>query len=156
MNGPRFAATLTAALVLITGCASLSPYSEPPAVSVTSFSMAPADASSGPLIRVGLRVTNPNRNALPLVGMSYSVEIEQARILSGATAELPEVPAYGTADFTVDLSPDLIGGIRLLNNLMAGNRGSLDYRFSARLDVGRWRPDIRIDESGSFKLAATR
>jgi LEA14-like dessication related protein len=146
-------ALIMASLLLLAGCAGFSPYPDPPSVSVTSFAMAPASAAATPKFRVGLTVVNPNRRALKLVGMSYSVELEGARILNGATADLPEVPAYGSADFTVDLSPDLLGGVRLLADLTARQRDRLSYRFRGRLDVEGWLPDIRVEESGDVRFS---
>ncbi|NDY94337.1 LEA type 2 family protein [Wenzhouxiangella limi] len=149
-------ALIVAVLLVLTGCASLSPYPDPPTVSVTSFALAPQSTGMTPRFRVGLNVVNPNRRELPLVGMSYSVELEGTRILSGATADLPEVPAYGAADFSVDLSPDLLGSARLLSDLMGRQRDRLSYSFSARLDVGSWLPDIRVEETGSLSLNPDR
>ena len=139
-------------ILLLAGCAALSPYPERPSVSVTSFALAPESTGLAPRFRVGLNVVNPNRRDLPLVGMSYAVELEGTRILSGATSELPTVPAYGSADFSIDLSPDLIGSARLATDLMARHRDQLSYSFNARLDVGGWMPDIRVEEKGALKL----
>ena len=144
------------ALLLLAGCATLSPYPERPTVSVTSFALAPESTGLAPRFRVGLNVVNPNRRELPLVGMSYAVELEGTRILSGATANLPVVPAYGSADFSVDLSPDLLGSARLLTDLMARQRDRLDYSFNARLDVGGWMPDIRVEQAGQISLVSAR
>ena len=144
------------ALLLLAGCATLSPYPERPTVSVTSFALAPESTGMAPRFRVGLSVVNPNRRELPLVGMSYAVELEGTRILSGATANLPVVPAYGSADFSVDLSPDLLGSARLLTDLMARQRDRLDYSFNARLDVGGWMPDIRVEQAGQISLVSAR
>ena len=143
-------------LLLLAGCATLSPYPERPTVSVTSFALAPESTGLAPRFRVGLNVVNPNRRELPLVGMSYAVELEGTRILSGATANLPVVPAYGSADFSVDLSPDLLGSARLLTDLMARQRDRLDYSFNARLDVGGWMPDIRVEQAGQISLVSAR
>ncbi|MFP4207456.1 MAG: LEA type 2 family protein [Wenzhouxiangella sp.] len=143
---------IVAVLLVLTGCAGLSPYPDPPTVSVTSFALAPATAGSTPRFRVGLTVVNPNRRELSLVGMSYSIELEGARILNGATADLPLVPAYGSAEFSVDLSPDLLGSVRLLADLTTRQRERLSYRFQGRLDVGGWTPDIRVEQSGEVRL----
>ena len=155
-NNLRIPALFTIAALLLTACASLSPYPERPTVSVTSFSLAPESTSLAPRFRVGLQVVNPNRRELPLVGMSYAVELEGSRILSGAASDLPNVPGYGTADFHVDLTPDLLGSARLLSGLAGRQRHALDYRFSARLDVGGWAPDIRVEQVGEIQLNATR
>ncbi len=148
----RIVVFVSICMLMLSGCASLSPYPESPSVSLTSFALAPTPAGSAPKFRIGLTVVNPNARALSLVGMSYSVELEGARLLNGATADLPEVPAYGSADFTVDLSPDLLGGVRLLADLTARQRNRLSYRFQGRLDVEGWLPDIRVEESGEVGL----
>ncbi len=152
------AVLILALAVLLSACAALSPYDEAPAVTVTSFGLAPEGTSTGPVFRVGLRVINPNRVELPLVGMSYRVDLQGQRLLTGAANDLPIVPAYGSADFEVDLSPDLIGGLRLIGDLMANPTETFDYRFAARLDVGGWRPNIRVEEIGqlSARGAGTR
>jgi hypothetical protein len=84
--------------------------------------------------------------------MIYSVEVEGSRLLSGATSDLPRVPGYGTADFMIEASPDLLGSARLLGDLLSRQRDSLGYTFKARLDVGGMMPFINIEESGRFGL----
>lgn len=139
----------TLLLALLTGCASLSPYPETPAVSVTSVQLLPGpSAGSAPTIRLGLQVTNPNRAALPLAGMSYSLFINDQRLLSGATSDLPTVPAYGSANLTIDMTPDMLGGLRLLNQLsQAGGTTPMAARLDARLDLAGLRPALRISET---------
>lgn len=138
---------------MLAACAGLSPYPETPSVSVTSIALAPDSTGLAPRFRVGLNVVNPNRRDLPLVGMSYAFELEGTRILSGAASDLPVVPAYGSAEFTIDLMPDLLGSARLLSDLMGRQRDQLDYRFTARLDVGGWTPDIRVEQAGRLSLS---
>lgn len=137
-------------LLSLAGCASWLDSYEKPQVSITSFSLDPASQSVSPTFLIGLRVVNPNRSALPINGMSYSLEVEQQRILSGAEPNLPEVPAYGTTEFTVRASPDLLGSARLISQLLSGQRDSLHYRFSAKFDVGRLLPFITLEEEGNF------
>ena len=80
--------------VMMAGCAGFVPGSEPPAVSVTSFALAPASRGNAPRFNIGIHVVNPNRNPIRLRGMSYTVEIEGNRILNGANPDLPTVPGY--------------------------------------------------------------
>lgn len=141
-------------LLALTACASLSPSYEKPQVSITSFSLAPQSSGMSPTFLIGLRVVNPNRSALPLQGMSYSVEVEDQRILSGAEPDLPELPGYGTAEFTISAAPDLLGSARLINQLLSGQRDSLHYRFTAKFDVGRLLPYITLEEEGEFGFGA--
>lgn len=138
--------------LLLAACATLSPYYEKPTVSITSFTLSPESAGFAPKFNIGLHVVNPNRVGLPLQGMTYSVDVQGNRLLTGATADLPHVPAYGSADIVIEASPDLFGSARLLNQLLTGTRDSLDYAFKARLDVGSMLPFITIEEKGTFGL----
>jgi len=104
-----------------------------------------------PRFLIGIQVINPNRASLPLRGMSYTVEIEGTRVLSGVANNLPVVPAYGSADFIIEASPDLLGAARVVSGLMSGRQESVGYSFEARLDVGSFMPDIRIRESGTLR-----
>src|SRR5690606_30125173 len=92
-------------VAFVSACASLAPSYEKPQVNITSFSLAPESNGLAPRFIIGLQIINPNRNALPLKGMSYSVEVENNRVLSGATPDLPSVQGYGMADFTIEASP---------------------------------------------------
>lgn len=139
----------------LTGCAGIVPGSEPPAVSVTSFALAPQTNNSTPRFNIGIHVVNPNRNPIRLRGMSYTVEIEGNRILNGANPDLPTVPGYDSADFVIQASPDLLGGVRLLTDLFARQRTTLGYTFRARIDAGSLLP-LTIEESGQFSLPAAR
>ncbi len=142
-------------IMLLTACATLSPSYEKPQVSITSFTLAPESTGLAPEFNIGLRVVNPNRNSLPLVGMSYSVEIEGNRILTGAEPNLPRIEGYGTADIVIKASPDLFGSARLLNQLLTGQRNELNYLFKAKLDVGTLMPFINIEEKGRFGLSSS-
>lgn len=146
----RFALPLI--VLLLAGCASLGLRYEPPQVNITSFALAPQSVGSAPRFIIGVQVVNPNRSALPLKGMTYGIEIEGHRILGGATPQLPRIPAYGSADFVIEATPDLFGGMRLLGDLIAGQRQSLSYTFRARLDTGRLTPMIDVVETGRFNL----
>lgn len=152
----RFSIIFTLSL-LLGACGALAPGFERPQVNVTSFTLAPDSTGTAPRFNIGIQVINPNRQALPLQGMSYSVEIDGNRILAGATPDLPRVPAYGMADFVIAASPDMFGAARLLGDLFAGQRNtSIDYTFRARLDVGGMLPFINIEENGNFEFAPER
>lgn len=142
-------------LTLLSACASWSPNYQTPQVNVTNLALAPESVGIAPRFIIGLQIINPNRTALPLNGMSYSVEVDNTRILSGATADLPRVPGYGTADFTVEASPDLLGSARLLNRLLSQQADGLDYTFKAKLDVGTFLPFVTLEESGTLTLPKT-
>lgn len=141
---------------LLTACASWFYSYEKPQVNITSFAMAPAADTAAPTFLIGLQLVNPNSRPLPLKGMSYSVDVEEQRILSGAEPNLPEVPAYGSSEFTLRATPDLLGSARLINQLLSGERDSLHYRFRARFDVGSLLPYITLEEEGEFGFGSRR
>lgn len=140
-------------ILFLAACAGLSPNYEKPQVNVSSFTLAPDSSGLTPRFNIGLHIVNPNRAALPLVGMSYSVEVEGNRILSGAEPNLPRIEGYSSADIVIQASPDLFGSARLLNQLLTGQRDELSYLFKAKLDVGTLMPYITIEEKGSFGLS---
>lgn len=144
--------TLLAFLLALTACSSLAPHYEQPEVSITSFSLEPNSLGLTPQFNIGLRIINPNRTALPLAGMSYSVEVEGNRILTGANPNLPRIAGFGSADITIQASPDLFGSARLVNQLLSSQKNQFSYLFRAKLDVGTLMPYITIEEKGSFGL----
>jgi hypothetical protein len=85
--------------------------------------------------------------------MSYSVELEGHRVLSGAEPNLPRIDAYSSADIVIQASPDLFGSARLINQLLTQKQAALSYTFKAKLDVGSLLPFITIEESGEFELS---
>lgn len=139
-------------MISLIACAGLTPNYEKPQVSITSFTLAQDTTGLGLRFDIGLHIVNPNRTALPLIGMSYSVEVEGNRILSGAEPNLPRIEGYSSADIIIQATPDLFGSARLLNQLLTGQQDQLNYLFKAKLDVGTLMPYITIEEKGSFGL----
>lgn len=120
--------------VLLAACASLIGPVENPRISVTSLRVLPP-AGSEQRLEVGLRVINPNSFALEASGLVVEVAFNDVRVLSGVQAAPPPVPAYGEAQFTVNLSASLFDGIRLVRALMEHPDDPLRYRLEARLDL---------------------
>lgn len=137
---------------LLAGCASLRPDFEQPLVNVTSFRVIPAN-NPVPKFEIGLHVINPNRSALKLHGISYHVELEGHRVLTGVANELPVIAAYGEGDVLLQASPDLFSTINLFADLMKQPRDMFRFNFEARLDVGGLLPKIRVQKSGEISLA---
>lgn len=137
----------------LSGCArlGLAPPFETPAVSVNSFRMVPSDRSV-PQFEIGLRIANPNRVALNLAGLSYSVSIEGHKVLTGVASELPTVPAYGEEDILLLASPDLLSSVNLFSSLLQSRRETLAYELNAKLDVGRLRLPIPVAKKGELSL----
>ena len=138
-------------LLLVSGCATLSPDFEQPSVNVSSFRMLPSN-SMVPRFEIGLHVINPNRNPLKLFGLTYEVELEGHRVLTGVASELPEIGAYAEGDVLLQASPDLFSTIKLFTDLLNQPRETFNFNFSARLDVGKFLPKIKVEKSGEINF----
>ncbi|WP_426416416.1 LEA type 2 family protein [Aestuariirhabdus sp. LZHN29] len=140
-------------LMALTGCASLQPEYEKPRLNVTGIELLPAEGLSQ-RFKIGLRILNPNSTALPLEGIFYSVSIEGYELLSGASGDIGDVPAYGESEFDVTASTDVFNGARLLHELLSNPRSELSYSFKGRLDLSDWWiPSVRVEESGEIPLS---
>jgi len=108
-----------------------------------------------PAFEIGLRVINPNREPLELQGISYTVSLEGHEVIKGVGNELPIVDAYGEGEFKLTASANLFAGIRLITDLMSGGGDSFKYSFEAKLDIGAFRPVIRVRDAGKISLGST-
>ena len=132
------------------GCAVI-PKLEAPKLSVISMKMQSADIFSQRL-QVRMRVLNPNPRELPIKGISYRIEVNDADLAQGQTDAAFVVPAMGEAEFDVQVTANLAGALaRFLAR--GGSSETLDYRLvgSVALSSGFLRR-IPFDERGSVKL----
>jgi len=144
---------LLAMTMLLGACASMSPDYEKPVVSLSYFR--PGESNGGvPGFEVGLKILNPNRQALNLEGVVYTISIQGEDIIKGVGKGFEPIEAYSEGDIVLTAVPNLLAGIKLLSQLMSQASGSLDYEFEAKLDVGGFHPSIRVKESGKFTLGS--
>jgi hypothetical protein len=143
-----FAATL---LTLLAGCAGLRPGYETPTVTVNAFRVIPSQGAL-PDFEIGLQVINPNREALSIVGISYTVSLDGYEVIKGVGKDLPTIEAYDQANFTVTAAANVFAGIRLFNDLLSKSDDRFRYEFAAKLDVGAFRPAIRVTDAGEISL----
>jgi len=146
---------LSCLLFLVASCAILHPGFEQPTVSVTSFRALPT-GSAVPRFEIGLHVVNPNSFPLGLQGISYTINLEGHRILTGVANQLPQIAAYGEGDLLLQASPDLLNTLKLFSDLMNQPRESFHYELLAKLDVGGLLPKILVSQSGQVTLVPGR
>lgn len=147
----RGALILIAAAILLPACTGMRPGFETPTVTITSFRPVPSTGVV-PQFEIGLRVVNPNREALKIAGVSYTVTLEGQELIKGVDNRLPVIEGYGTGDVTLTAAPNLLAGIRLITDLMSGPRDTFDYALEAKLDVGTFVPPIRVRDEGEIAL----
>jgi LEA14-like dessication related protein len=138
-------------VALLQACATVSPSFEPPKVNITSLEMLEPQGLSQ-RFKIGLVVTNPNAKDLPLTGMSYSLSLNGYDLINGASNKLPALTAYSETPITIEAATDLFAALRFLNALANQPQDALNYEFSAKLDLGGWRPPITVKRDGLIEL----
>ena len=137
--------------LLLTACANLTPGFEEPLLEVTSIRLKNTGGLA-PEFDIALRVSNPNRDALNIDGMTYTLYLAGNKVVSGVTNDLPSVPGYGASEVKLRATLSLFGSMSLLNDLMNQNQGSIDYELVTKLDVGRFYPKITVKREGLFNF----
>jgi LEA14-like dessication related protein len=138
-----------ACLVLLSGCAAVQ--LEPPQLSMVSLKLQSADIFSQRLL-VRMRVVNPNDRALPIEGISYRIEVNEAEIGEGATDAAFVVPARGEAEFDMTVTANMVSALSKF--LARGSKPqSIDYRLVGNVSLSSgFLRRIPFDERGSVAL----
>lgn len=133
----------------LAACVTTSSDFEEPSLTVTSFIPKNSDSIS-PRFEIVLHITNPNRDPLELQGLSYTIHLEGNKVMSGVANDLPTIEPYGEADVKLEATANLFGGFQLLTGLMNQNKEHIEYEFNAKLDVGAFKPMIRVNQKGQL------
>ena len=149
-------ALVVVAVASLAGCAGMGSDYEAPSVSVQSFRPVAADDGGGlPTFEIVLHVINPNLDPLELAGISYSISLDNHKLIKGVGNNLPIIEGYGEGSFVVTAGFNVIAGIQLFRSLMNKDSDSFDYAFDAKLDPGAYKRKIRVSDSGSISLSGT-
>ena len=146
-----FRITLVLSYCLAVGCASLVPELDPPKVTVESFDSLPS-TGVGPRFQIKQRVANPNKKALDIAGISYTVELLGRELLSGVTNEVPLIEGYAEEVVTLEAGVNMFQFVRLLASLGKNQSEAFEYRFAAKIDFNGFIPTQRVEETGVLNL----
>ncbi|MEH6550478.1 MAG: LEA type 2 family protein [Pseudomonadales bacterium] len=139
-------------LLIMQGCASLSPDYDSPKVDVVGIEPA-GDGGQALQFNIKLRILNPNSTPLNLSGIYYSLSIEGLDIVSGTARDLPEIAGFSEEIITVSAAASLINSIRLATKLMNQPSEELHYELRAKLGTTlSWMPSITVTDSGVIPL----
>jgi LEA14-like dessication related protein len=133
----------------LTACVTTPSDFEEPSLTVTSFTPKNSDSIS-PRFEIVLHITNPNRDPLELVGISYTIELEGNKVMSGVANDLPTIEPYGETDVKLEATVNLFGGFQVLTGLMHEHKEHIEYEFNAKLDIGAFKPMIRVTQKGQL------
>lgn len=136
----------------LVGCAALQSDYETPGVSISSFKAIPGEGMA-PRFEIGLHIVNPNRSALDLKGIAYTVNLEGHTLLTGVSNKLPRIEAYGEGDILLAASVDFFSSIGFFADLAKNpKQETFEYSLDAKLDVGTLHPIIRVSKKGKLSL----
>ncbi len=137
--------------VLLAGCATLPGGLEPPRVTVSAMEMREATMFEQ-VYAIQLRVQNPNNQDLPIQGLSFELEINDAAFASGGSADAVVIPRLGSGIVQVEAISGLGGILQQLMKLQQGPPKSVRYRISGVAYVGPegWR--LPFEDGGEFAL----
>ena len=136
---------------LLTACATLTGDLDPPKVTVENVESLP-NSGSTPRFLITLRIANPNKQALDIVGVSYSMELLGKELITGVTNEVPRIEAYSEQTVELEAGIRLFELLRLLAGLGLEQTEELDYRFEAKIDFEGFLPTQRVEETGVISL----
>ena len=143
---------LASTVLMIAGCATLHTDYETPSVNVSAIRALPSD-SIAPRFEISLHIINPNRAALKLQGIAYSLNLDGHKILTGVANNLPTIDGYGEGDVTLIATTSLLSSIRFFTDLMNAQRDTIAYELNAKLDLGGLRPNVHVGEKGEISLS---
>jgi len=106
------------------------------------------------VFEVKLRIMNPNDTELPISGLAFDVELNDAPFASGVSGEQVIVPRFGSAVITAEAVSGIAGIVRQLAKLAEGGLTSISYRITGKVYLGSWLQRLTFDERGEIKLPA--
>jgi LEA14-like dessication related protein len=139
-------------VLIASGCSTLSSDFDPPQVTLESFRGLPRNSEGMPRFELKLRVANPNVQALDIAGISYTVEILGAELLSGVGNDIPRIEGYASEVVALESSISLFQLLKLLASLGLEPHEQVDYKLSAKIDFNGLIPTQRVTEEGVFDL----
>ena len=141
--------------VLLSACATMSPDYEEPTVTLSSFKAIPSEGMV-PSFEIGLRIINPNSQALNLDGIVYTVSLQGYELVKGVGKDFPVIEGYSEGNVKLTAAANLLAGIRFVGDMMQSKGGPVEYEFKAKLDLGWLYPSIKVRETGEINLSDHR
>ena len=136
--------------VALSGCALIVPKLQTPRLSIVDIEVLRANFMEQQL-RVRMRVENPNDRTLPIKGLSYTVYLGGQEFATGVSDASFVVPAFGTAEFNMDVTANAAGALFAILSKPRGQ--DIDYRMKGRVELTHgWLRSIPFEQGGTFTL----
>jgi LEA14-like dessication related protein len=103
-------------------------------------------------LQMRMLVQNPNDRELPIKGITYRIDVNDAKLGQGQTDSSFVVPAMGEAEFDLQFTANLATAVAKLLSRRASS-GTIDYRLRGEVALSSgFLRRIPFDERGSVKL----
>lgn len=136
----------------ITGCTNLqSPPLEPVNLSLENIELLPQQGLQQKF-KLKFSLQNPNAQTIAFQGMRYSLDLNNQKVLSGVTNELPSLDGYSQESVELVAGTQLLGIIRLLNTVASNPNMEFQYTLHATMDIENQFSNMVINESGKVPL----
>jgi LEA14-like dessication related protein len=146
--------SLLAVVVLLTACAGLSHYRERPRVSLVSIQPKEV-ALLEQRYALQLRILNPNEAAIPVAGMSYSLELNGREFAYGVSRQAVTIPAFGEALLDVDVVSNLLNVMQQMQEMSEARQENLRYRLAGKISLSNGVLSLPFDYQGELSYART-
>ena len=145
---PRFAnLSLILLVLLFAGCAGLEKHIQTPTVHYAGSEIKDTSLYEA-TIDFLIRVDNPNPISLPINGLSYTVDVNGKKILSGSAQPGKQVPAKASLDLAVPVTVRYEEILDSLQELM--HKDTFEYAVKGDIDMGFFK--LPYDASGTIPL----
>jgi LEA14-like dessication related protein len=149
---PGMRAPCVAVVLLLAGCATMAPHFERPRLSLSSIEIKDASLAEQ-RFRVRMHVQNPNGRALPIRGISYTIELAGEELGRGVTADAFTVPAFGEAEFEMLVTTNLATTFWKVLPRLKDSAHPAEYRLVGKVNTDlAFLHTIPFDEKGQFPV----
>jgi LEA14-like dessication related protein len=118
---------------LVAACSALRPL-DPPSVQLSDLRLLDSSGVFEQRFLLALRIGNPNPFDLPLEGLRFSLEINDAHFAQGLSNQALTIPALGEEIVTVEASTNILEIVRQI--LLLGKTGELTYAVDGEAFLG--------------------
>ncbi len=141
-----------AVLALDAGACSLAPHFEHPHLSVIGVEVEGTQLLEQ-RFRVRVRVDNPNDRALPIRGLSFTMQVAGEDFGYGASAAPFTVPALGSAEFETIVTTDLATTLLRILPKLKDRSQPIEYRLTGKVETElTFLSSVPFDQRGTFTL----
>ncbi|TLS73539.1 LEA type 2 family protein [Mariprofundus erugo] len=135
-------------LPLFSACATMLPHMEAPEINVIDITPLPAEGLLEQRIQVDLRIINPNNIDLAMTGMSFQLDLNEARLARGVSHQAIQIPRLGEAKTSVIISTTITDIFR--QAMILSEKSGLKYHISGTVYLDGLMRSITFTHQGDL------